>query len=144
LKTKSTRWYKRVLYHFIDLALVNAFILFKEKGPMTLVDFKLEVALSLMYGENFSNPDNINLAVMRQNIEVTLAQNGDPIGGEVSDFVRYDGRNHLPELVASKGRTCKLEGCKKQSVYWCQKCRVYLCIKKGQNCFEEFHTQEGC
>ncbi len=131
------------MYHFIDLALVNAFILFKEKGPMTLVDFKLEVALSLMYGENFSNPDNINLAVMRQNIEVTLAQNGDPIGGEVSDFVRYDGRNHLPELVASKGRTCKLRAARSGQ---CTGARSAVCTsasRKDRTALRSFTLRKG-
>ena len=122
---------------------MNAYILYKEKNPMPLMDFKLEVALSLMYGENFTDPDGIAAAVLRQTVLATLAENGDPIGREVIDFVRYDGLNHLPEFVAmARGRTCKMQGCTKRSVFWCTKCRIYLCIKKGQNCFREFHTVE--
>jgi hypothetical protein len=142
IKTKAKKWYRRVLYHFLDLALVNAYILFKEKNPMPLCDFKLEVALSLMYGENFTDPDAIGAGILRQTVAVTYAANGDPVGGEVLDFIRYDGQNHMPEFVATKGRTCKVQGCQKRSVFWCKKCRVYLCIKKGQNCFEDFHTLE--
>ena len=44
---------------------------------------------------------------------------------------------------ASRGRTCKVQGCKKLSVIWCKKCRVYLCLKKGcQKFFEALHTPQ--
>jgi hypothetical protein len=78
--------------------------------------------------------------MLRQAATVNYAENGDPIGGEVLDFVRYDGVNHLPEAAAIAGRTCKMQGCKKRSVIWCRKCRVYLCVKKEKNCFVDFHT----
>ena len=29
IRTKAIKWYKRVLYHFIDLSLVNSYILNK-------------------------------------------------------------------------------------------------------------------
>ncbi len=38
---------------------------------------------------------------------------------------------HAPHAWASRGRTCKVQGCKKLSVIWCKKCRVYLCLKNG-------------
>jgi hypothetical protein len=58
---------ERVLYPFLDLALhvVNAYILFKEKSPIPLCNFKLEVALSVMYGENFNDPDVIGPIILR-------------------------------------------------------------------------------
>lgn len=140
IKTKSTKWYRRVLFHFIDLALVNAYILYKEKTPTPLFEFKLDVAISLMYGEKFDDPTTIGAVMLRQAATVNYAENGDPIGGEVLDFVRYDGVNHLPEAAAIAGRTCKMQGCKKRSVIWCRKCRVYLCVKKEKNCFVDFHT----
>jgi hypothetical protein len=128
------------LYHFLDLALVNSFILYKEKEQLPLFEFKLDVAVSLMYGEVFDSPMAIGAIMLRQAAVAGFAENGDPIGSEVLDFIRYDGMNHLPEFAANMGRTCKLQGCKKRSVIWCKKCRVYLCLKKDQNCFVEFHT----
>jgi hypothetical protein len=64
IKTKAKKWYRMVLYHFLGLAIVNMYILFKEKNPMSLCDFKLEVALSLMYGENFNNLDAIGAGIL--------------------------------------------------------------------------------
>jgi hypothetical protein len=141
IKTKAKKWYKRGLYHFLDVALVNAFILYKETKQLPLYEFKLDVATSLMYGEVFDSPMAVGAVMLRQAAAAGVADNGDPIGSEVVDFIRYDGMNHFPEFVASMGRTCKLQGCKKRSVIWCRKCRVYLCFKKDSNCFVEFHTR---
>lgn len=142
IKTKSRKWYRRVLYHFLDLCLVNAFILYKQMKQMPLYEFKLDVATSLMYGEVLSNPMSISATLLRQAAVANYSKHGDPIGAEVTAAVRYDGMFHLPEWPAKLGRTCKMEGCKKRSVIWCTKCRVYLCIKKDKNCFLAFHTLE--
>jgi uncharacterized membrane protein len=32
IKTKAKKWYRMVLYHFLGLAIVNVYILFKEKN----------------------------------------------------------------------------------------------------------------
>lgn len=130
-----------MLYHFVDLALVNAYILAKAtagcKG-VPLYEFKVEVALALMYGDSFADPMSIGAQVLRL-AATQYAENGDPVGGEVPDAVRLDGTNHIPENIAERGRTCKLPGCKKRTRFWCKKCRVYLCIKKDGNCYDLFH-----
>ena len=57
IKTRSKKWYKRVLYHFIDLSLINAFILRKEvNGKLPLYEFKVTVASALMYSEILPDP----------------------------------------------------------------------------------------
>ena len=57
----------------------------------------------------------------------------------LSAEVRTDGFNHFP-IVVSRGR-CKNPGCKAAPVYFCQKCKVHLCITKDKNCFLYFHTK---
>ncbi len=47
MKSKAVKWYKRVLYHFLELALVNSFILNKATTSMPLYKFKVDVALAL-------------------------------------------------------------------------------------------------
>ena len=53
--------------------------------------------------------------------------------------VGTDGFNHFP-IVVSHGR-CKNPGCKTAPVYFCQECKVHLCITKDKNCFLHFHTK---
>ena len=142
--TKSCKWYKRILYHFVDVSLVNAFIMGKAvTGTMNLplFEFKLDVATALMYGENFQEPLSRAEAVLRE-VEPRAA-NGDPVAGpSPTDAVRLDGMNHWPEQAAKVGRCCRVSGCKLRSTYWCTKCRVYLCLKGKFNCFVEYHTNQ--
>lgn len=106
---------------------------------MPLYAFKLEVATFLMYGQPLSNPQaEAAHTVHRRSLQ--YADNGDPVGQDVSHAVRLDSVGHLPEVAALRARWCKLRGCSKRSTLWCKKCRVYLCIKKDRNCFEVFHT----
>lgn len=144
ISTKSSKWYKRVLYHFIDLSLINSFILYKLDKEMPLFRYKLDVALALMYGERFGEPLSRSALVLgSQNPQV--AENGDLVAGpDPPDAVRFDGMGHFPSNVAKRGRLCKLKSCqadrKLRSTFWCQKCRVYLCLKKDRNCFLVYHT----
>jgi hypothetical protein len=142
IKTKSPKWYKRVLYHFTDVCIVNSYILFKEMAGKTylpLYQYKMEVALSLMYAENFARPLSAAAVLLRRGYQV--AENGDPVGeADPAEAVRLDGQNHWPQNVAQQQRRCRLAGCKQRSVVWCTKCKVYLCMKKDKNCFIEYHT----
>lgn len=52
---KSKKWWHRILFYFVDLSLVNAFILFKKnndsEAQLTLKEFRLAVALGLVGAE---------------------------------------------------------------------------------------------
>ncbi len=62
IKTKSKKWYRRVLFHFLDLSLVNSYILYKEmcsslnKKVPTLYEYKLDMAQGLMYSPDVAAP----------------------------------------------------------------------------------------
>lgn len=48
---KSHKWWHRIFFHFLDVSLVNSFILFKDKShgkTMTLKQFRLAVAAGLL------------------------------------------------------------------------------------------------
>lgn len=150
LKTKSPKWYRRFLYHFTDLATINAFIMRREhlKTPkMPLFEFKLEVARALMFSGRLPDPMAVVAAVLDNDDEdgdgdnARKSKHGDPKGGPIpTDDVRYDGKDHWPENAAKRARRCRLSGCKGMSCIWCSKCKVYLCVKKDSNCFMFFHT----
>jgi hypothetical protein len=146
MKTKTPKWYRRILYHFVDLSLVNAFILRNhasgERQVAKLYQFKLEVATSLMHADSLAEP--LSRAAILLNIdEVEKSAKGDPVGdANPPDGMRMDGLNHWPNSVATRARCCRLKGCKKRSTVWCTKCKVYLGMKKGLNCFVQYHTVE--
>ncbi|XP_036346069.1 piggyBac transposable element-derived protein 3-like [Rhagoletis pomonella] len=56
--------------------------------------------------------------------------------------VRKDTVMHIPHFVASKNNgRCKMPGCTKKSYIICQKCNVYLCVKRDSNCFALYHEK---
>lgn len=145
IKTKSVKWYKRLLYHFTDLALVNAFLLRRAvKGPIPLHRFKLNVAQALMYNvEPGTAPLSRTMLQYQPQMGQQVGQHGDPVAAPAPiDAVRLDRLDHFPENVATRGRFCKVAQCKQRSTFWCNKCKVYLCIKKEKNCFLTYHTVE--
>ena len=76
---RSKKWYKRLLYHFIDLSLVNAFILRKtatDNPRMPLFEFKLAVAQALMYAENLAEPLAPAAAVLREGQAAAVLREG--------------------------------------------------------------------
>jgi hypothetical protein len=138
MKTKTPKWYRKILYHFTDLALVNAFILRNHAGgepqKAKLYKFKLEVATTLMHADSFTQPLS-KAAILLNTAEVEKSAKGDPVGeANPPDGVRLDGVNHWPNCVAARARCCRLKGCKRRSTVWCTKCKVYLCMKKESNC----------
>ncbi len=144
MKTKSPKWYKRILYHFMDVAMVNAFIIRKaltNNQKLPLFEFKLEVAKALMYAENFAEPLSRAAIVLRSE-ELERSANGDPVSGpDPPQALRHDGVHHWPANVASIPKCCRLKGCKGRTQFWCVKCRAYLCVKKNNNCFMLYHSK---
>ncbi len=126
---KSPKWYRRILYHFIDLSLVNAFILrhhsHREPQKAKLFAFKLEVATSLMYAGSLAEPLS-SAAVLLNTDEVEKSAKGDQVAeANPSDVMRLDGLNHWPNSVATCARCCRLKGCTKRSTVWCTKGKVH-------------------
>ena len=153
IRGKGKKWQQRVLFHFIDVALVNAFILSIQVGrirdTLPLYEFKLNIALALMYGDHLGDPLASQAVGLWQQAASAvlppelLAENGDPLGRQVCEAVRLDCVNHFPDNVAEVARRCRLRGCTKRSTIWCAKCRVYLCLKKNRNCFTQFHIAQS-
>ena len=137
IKTKSPKWYKRILFHFMDLSLCNAYLLRKAmtgESKLTLIQFKLQVATALMFAET---PSIEGTPVIS---DIQRAANGDPVGNkDPPEAQRRDEVNHWAENVAKIGRRCRLKGCNARSVLWCRKCHVYLCLINSRNCFVEYH-----
>ena len=144
---KTARWYKRLFYHFaIDVTLANAFLLYRTKHPdTTLFDYKLSVATSLLAGlgrakEAAEAQVNAGLLLGPSASNITMfGEAGDPMTGMGATGHRLDGVGHYADFVANVPKCCAKAGCTKRSKVWCVKCRRYLCLRKGRNCFWDYH-----
>ena len=60
----------------------------------------------------------------------------------VSNEVRYDNYNHWPIFQQRKnGLRCKSKGCKQQTKWACNKCKIHRCGHPERNCFMSYHSK---
>lgn len=134
LKTK--KWYKRIIFHLLHLAVVNSWLLYRAtKGSvMQLAHCKLQIALGLM-----------KAAQAAEDVEEERDVSSTSLSNRASDIpgaVWYDCVNHIPVKIAQpNAQRCKMSQCKRKTHMQCKKCKVYLCIEVDgpTNCFEQFH-----
>ena len=112
---KSKRWYMRIFWYTVEVAIINSFVIMKEvNGDMMVKDFRLQLADEL-----------INQHCSRKERGRKRSFNEE----------RYSGR-HFPKFSPNKTKRCKM-GCKSRPSYICDKCRVHLCAAP---CFKKYHT----
>ncbi|KAL3225401.1 hypothetical protein MRX96_025830 [Rhipicephalus microplus] len=144
-KIRSKKWTLRAIFHFVDLAVCNAWMEYLRENAhnrrsklLDLLHFRLQIAEALIS----SVPNTRKRG--RPSYEVEPADVPEErkvrIRRPCSD-ARYDGTDHWPEardqMLPSR---CKYEGCKGRSRVFCKKCEVPLCMTKDRNCYYKFHT----
>lgn len=131
---KTMKWYKKMFFHLIDCAVLNAHILYQVKTgeKPTLHDFTREVIRQLL--EQYSEP--LPTAGRRR------APHGD-------DPTRLTGRHfpkHIPPTAAKKNAQKPCHVCRtstlrpkqrKDTRFMCVPCDTALCLDP---CFEVYHT----
>lgn len=140
---RSRKWTLRMTFHFMNLAVVNAWLEYrrdadKENLPkqLDLLDFTLRVieglsaAGSKPVATKRGRPSLSPLQVLKH---PRMAENR-PI-----QDVRFDQLGHFPLHDETRERRCKMEGCTGRTRLMCEKCKVHLCITKSRNCFRAFH-----
>ncbi len=152
---KTRRWYIKIFWHLIDMAKVNAWLLYRrhcdqlkipKKPRLHLLDFILEISEALICA---------NKAVSAE----TSAKPGRPLkrkSNEVQERVskvgrkpttplpcndsRYDQFGHWPKPSKDSRSRCRYceDG---YSKIYCSKCNICLCLREGKNCFAEYHCK---
>ena len=136
---KSKKWYKRVIFHMLDLCLVNAWLLYRAMKPeatIPLAHFKLDAARGLITSK---------VAIERTLHDQNNNNNKKKLRSakDVNADTRYDNVGHFPgKMDMENAQRCKANGCSRKTFYYCRKCWISLCIfgHDGQeDCFYTFH-----
>ncbi|KAE8742011.1 hypothetical protein FOCC_FOCC012452 [Frankliniella occidentalis] len=146
--TRAKRWYIPLFGFAIDLAISNAFLLYKRDCKLLgitckfqkLKEFRLAVSHSLMAPSQQSRGrPSLNKSVLSQN-EVRR-----PILPRPVDAIRTDNYNHW---IASEESQHRCRYCSLYTRCKCTKCDIYLCFvaskekTNSRNCFTQFHLQK--
>ncbi|XP_028268778.1 piggyBac transposable element-derived protein 4-like [Parambassis ranga] len=124
---QTTRWYRTLFFHFVDIATTNAYILYcdicatNQVKPMTHKEFQIELASQLCGVDKTCVPTKRKA----EHIPVPITV--------VTD----------PSLKATQGRRvcqhCNQDKKRNLTPWKCQSCDVALCLIVDRNCFADWH-----
>ena len=148
IEVKTKRWYVKVFWHLIDLAKVNAWILYKrhqnqlgvqKKKIAPLKLFSIEIAESLIHLMKKNAPSKGRPSKRLSNeLEENRKRAKKAVKPTPYPAIRLDKCNHWPVSIDVKQR-CRL--CQSYTRMSCEKCNgIPLCLFGGRNCFKDFHT----
>nr|XP_002667755.4 piggyBac transposable element-derived protein 4-like [Danio rerio] len=119
---KTRKWYRTFFYHFVDIAVVNAFILHqklaraKKERPLTQKAFRETLVMELAGLESGASPIPT---------PSTICHNPKYISGDSTS-----GR-----------RKCRV--CHQKTPVMCATCEVPLCFLPKRDCYNDWHRREG-
>lgn len=146
-KVKTKRWYLLLLFHCVDIAKVNGWLLYRRfcaqanvpaRKQLSLLQFVSQTADALIYAAkprgSAGRPKRCETELQGQEAKKGR-RSSIPLPSADS---RFDGLHHWAEFRETKNR-CKL--CKTgYSRVYCEKCSMCLCLSASKNCFKAFHT----
>ncbi|XP_067271486.1 piggyBac transposable element-derived protein 4-like [Pseudorasbora parva] len=119
---KTKKWYRSFFYHFVDIAIVNAFILHKQTAQM-------------------NNQKPLTQKAFREVLVRELAGLGPEKVSRRAPVRSTDP--HLPKYIKGHStygrRNCKL--CSNKTPVMCETCQVNLCFLPKRDCFGKWHGQ---
>lgn len=133
---KSKKWYLRIFFHFLNVALVNAWICYKQEiEDTTFLEFKSAVAHALMLTESRKRSRGRPSEIKES--DETPYKKPRTTFVKILDDIRYDNMGHYPVKSEKKNASRCHSICKKKTRYLCKKCKVPVCPE----CMESFHTE---
>ena len=147
---RTKKWPVRVFWHFIDLAITNSWIEYRQdcyargdrkNSIMDLLEFKLYVGKCLALGAQ----TKVSQDPRPSTSDEETSQHAKKC--KTSEIpprdVRMTANEHLPICSVNNKNSymrCRNQGCTKKTRFFCVKCKLYLCISPERQCFFEFHS----
>jgi len=153
IKSKTRKWPVRAIFHFTDLSLSNAWLLYRDQERLhgntrclDLLNFRDEVGTALLQYVTYPRPRTVvgrprSSELMPAACSSLAPKRPKPNEQRPGYDMRYDGFQHWPITIDGLPVRCKLEGCSSRSRVKCEKCQVSLCLTKEKNCFKRFHLK---
>lgn len=154
---RTRKWPVRVFNHFVDLVIVNCWVMYRriaakngnaKKDVMSLLQFRLhagkamakyEVAPIALAARRPGRP-HLESDSDESDVEAPARKYRRVVSHPISE-IRYDRTGHFPQFTDDKNASkCRNPGCKSRSRIICVKCKIFLCILKN-NCFIKYHEK---
>ena len=157
IRGKTKKWPLRVIYHFVDFALANSWLEYRDIEILNgnrkfhdLLSFRSKVADALLKAK--LDPPSIEAAIPVGRPRFCIASSDESENLQTGNRlltkrlrpnsdVRFDQFRHFPTAIDALGQRCKMESCHRRSRIKCEKFDVFLCLTKKRNCFKAFHIK---
>lgn len=129
---KSHKWWHRIFWHFIDVTVVNSFIIHKERNGNSLTSKKFRLSLvNELVGHKLPTPKGRK----RQSTFVG------PQKPQVPVEKRRSEASHMPLFTDTRKRCalCSTKTDERRTRWICKICDAPLCLSEKRNCFMEYH-----
>lgn len=141
---RTTKVYHKVFYYFLDMVIVNSWLLYQrdcdslfvpKKMRKDFIAFKTSIAHMLcLQGKDLSKKrDGQSYTDIKKEYEKKRHRKPIP-----TLELRSDSVGHWPQLQQARQR-CRHPTCKGLTANICTKCNVHLCLTRRKNCFRDFH-----
>jgi hypothetical protein len=150
INLRSKKYYMKIIFHLIDLSVVNAWLLYRrhcsqikipKKKMMSLLTFRINIVESLLK----SAPPSPPVKRGRPSLKLLPNENNSPTPQRATPnpipptSIRFDKYDHWPVQI-EKGR-CRNSGCTGYTRISCSKCELRLCLNEKNNCFKDYHNE---
>ena len=135
---KTKKWWKTLFFHFIDVAIVNSFIIYKSLGSeLSHKMYRVELAKSLVSASGVPNrPRPRPGRPPRSNCRAEHCPV--PIANETQE-----NKSEKATVGRKNCRLCYVHEKKERKTPWkCSECKLLLCLQLDRNCFQKWHTAE--
>ena len=143
---RTNKWPVRIIQHFLDCALSNAWIIYRENAPksrtpnkdiMDFLDFRHRIGKCWI--REIQEPEDVPDDGYEDDQPATKKRK---VVQHPSNEVRKDKAAHLAEFVSSsQSNRCRHKGCKGHTRIRCTECKLFLCVAGNRNCFLEYHKE---
>lgn len=132
---KSKKWWHRIFFHFLDIAVVNSHIVYTQAtgNKMTMKDFRRNISGQLL------STTIVNKRKLKNTTKSpTEIKKFKP---SVPDYIRLEKSDHQPKLSTRRRCTrCSTKQKEVRTEWICSICEIPLCITKSRNCFSDHHN----
>lgn len=129
---KTTKWYKKIYFHLVDLCLMNSYSAYKTVSGdyIPIANFQLELIRQLLhkYGTCNQSPNRGRKNMIE-----------DPIRLTARHFPFDVPKNKMNKASRRKCIVCTKNKKRKDTLYMCRECDVGLCVTP---CFGIYHTKK--
>ncbi|XP_007242571.2 piggyBac transposable element-derived protein 4 [Astyanax mexicanus] len=140
---KSRKWYKTFFFHFIDIAIVNSFILHQQladvTGQATLTQKAFREALVMELTKTVRKSKDVS-GPKGQSKEEKPTRTSSPSKRTAQDEMCMPAFYGTDATAGRKKcEHCKKDGRQTKTPVFCAKCGVPLCLVPARNCFKLWH-----